>query len=41
VCPALPTGTHFLWHLLNAVVLFALLRTALLSSRPMSGVVRT
>jgi hypothetical protein len=40
VCPALPTGTHFLWHLLNAAVLFVLLRTALLS-RTLSGVVRT
>lgn len=22
VCPALPVGTHFLWHLLNALVLY-------------------
>jgi hypothetical protein len=29
VCAALPTGTHFLWHLLNGAVLFILLRTAL------------
>ncbi|MEO8039238.1 MAG: ceramidase domain-containing protein [Betaproteobacteria bacterium] len=24
VCPIFPTGTHFLWHLLNACVLYAL-----------------
>lgn len=29
VCPAFPLGTHFLWHLLNAVVLYLLLRAAL------------
>lgn len=27
LCAALPTGTHFLWHLLNAVVLYSLVRT--------------
>ena len=27
-------GTHFLWHLLNAVVLYLLLRAALLHGRP-------
>ncbi len=26
VCPAFPIGTHFLWHILNAVVLYRLLR---------------
>lgn len=26
ICPAFPTGTHFLWHTLNAGVLFLLLR---------------
>jgi Ceramidase len=30
VCPAFPLGTHFLWHLLNAVVLYLLLRAALI-----------
>ncbi len=25
VCPAFPTGTHFLWHILNATVLYLLL----------------
>jgi hypothetical protein len=29
VCPALPIGTHFIWHLLNAAVLFILLRAAI------------
>jgi hypothetical protein len=27
LCAALPIGTHFLWHLLNAVVLYSLTRT--------------
>jgi hypothetical protein len=29
VCGAFPLGTHFIWHLLNAVVLFVLLRAAI------------
>lgn len=29
VCAAFPLGTHFIWHLLNAVVLFILLQTAI------------
>jgi hypothetical protein len=29
VCPVFPLGTHFIWHLLNAVVLFILLQTAI------------
>jgi hypothetical protein len=28
-CEAFPLGTHFLWHLLNAAVLYILLRTAI------------
>jgi hypothetical protein len=28
-CASLPIGTHFLWHALNAIVLYLLLRTAL------------
>ncbi|MGA7613335.1 MAG: ceramidase domain-containing protein [Xanthobacteraceae bacterium] len=28
VCGTFPLGTHFIWHLLNAVVLFVLLRAA-------------
>jgi hypothetical protein len=26
LCPDWPAGTHFLWHLLNAVMLFAMIR---------------
>lgn len=29
VCPRLPFGTHFLWHMLNALVLFILLAAAI------------
>jgi hypothetical protein len=29
LCASLPLGTHFLWHLLNAAVLYGLLMTAL------------
>ena len=29
VCPAFPLGTHFIWHLLNAGVLYILLRAAI------------
>ena len=31
LCGALPLGTHWLWHLLNGLVLYLLLRAALLS----------
>lgn len=31
VCPAFPVGTHFLWHLLNAAVLYVLLHTAMMT----------
>ncbi len=34
VCQAFPLGTHFAWHLLNAVVLFALLHTAISVGAP-------
>jgi hypothetical protein len=30
VCQSVPYGTHFLWHVLNAAVLYLLLRTAIL-----------
>jgi hypothetical protein len=30
VCPAFPLGTHFLWHVLNAGVLYLMLRAAIL-----------
>jgi hypothetical protein len=29
MCPAFPLGTHFAWHILNAVVLYILLCTAM------------
>jgi hypothetical protein len=28
-CDAFPLGTHFVWHVLNAAVLYVLLRTAI------------
>ena len=31
ICAAFPLGAHFLWHLLNALVLWLLLRTAILA----------
>lgn len=31
ICGAFPLGTHFMWHLLNAAVLWLLLRTAILA----------
>ena len=33
LCPGFPLGTHFVWHILNAVVLYILLRTAI-AARP-------
>ena len=33
LCPAFPLGTHFAWHILNAVVLCVLLHTAM-AARP-------
>jgi hypothetical protein len=30
VCPAFPLGAHFLWHLLNAILLYLLMRAAIL-----------
>jgi hypothetical protein len=32
VCAGFPLGTHFLWHLLNACVLWLLLRAAMLAA---------
>ncbi|MGW4521196.1 hypothetical protein [Amycolatopsis sp. NPDC004378] len=34
VCDYVPVGTHFLWHLLNGVVLYLVSRTVLLRNRP-------
>ncbi len=36
-CDALPLGTHFLWHLLNAMLLYMLLRLALLAQPTARG----
>ena len=39
VCDTFPLGTHFLWHLLNATVLYVLLRTAINESlRPVGRI---
>jgi hypothetical protein len=34
VCDFVPVGTHFLWHLLNGLVLYLVSRTMLLKRRP-------
>jgi hypothetical protein len=34
VCDYVPVGTHFLWHLLNGVVLYLVSRTMVLKNRP-------
>jgi len=33
LCPQFPLGIHFVWHVLNAVVLYVLLRTAIAARR--------
>jgi Ceramidase len=33
-CDAFPLGTHFVWHMLNAAVLYVLLRTAIVEAKP-------
>ena len=33
ICDAFPLGTHFLWHVLNAVLLYVLLRGAMTPTR--------
>ncbi len=37
-CDANPLGTHFLWHLLNAVVLYTVTRAMILHGRPAATV---
>lgn len=37
LCPLLPSGTHWLWHILNAVVLAALVRVAARHRREPAG----
>jgi len=39
LCAAFPIGTHFLWHLLNATLLYILVRTAILHTAPMAETV--
>jgi hypothetical protein len=34
VCAYVPVGTHFLWHLLNGLVLYLVSRTLVLKNRP-------
>jgi hypothetical protein len=36
VCPKFPLGTHFIWHVLNALVLYLLLRAAIDQRAPSS-----
>lgn len=36
ICVLLPSGVHFLWHILNACVLWLLLRTAILAQSAQS-----
>jgi hypothetical protein len=36
-CDTFPLGTHFLWHLLNAAVLYVLLQTAITHGRVTAG----
>lgn len=35
LCPLWPWGTHFIWHLLNAIVLYLLVRALILSPGPL------
>src|SRR5882762_10635082 len=37
VCPVLPIGTHFLWNLLNATLLYVLVKAAILHGAPLPG----
>lgn len=39
VCDAFPLGTHFVWHILNAVVLYLLVHAAMMATRD-SGIPR-
>ncbi len=36
ICAAFPTGTHFIWHIINGCLLWLLLRTAILA-KPATG----
>jgi len=39
ICPILPIGSHFMWHLLNATLLYVLMRVAILHSASGQGFV--
>ncbi|MFP4312844.1 MAG: ceramidase domain-containing protein [Alphaproteobacteria bacterium] len=36
LCPALPIGTHFMWHILNGCVLYLTTRAFILNVKPIS-----
>jgi hypothetical protein len=38
ICTAIPVGTHFLWHLLNSVVLYLVMRGLIIESAARSSV---
>lgn len=38
ICPYVPLGTHFLWHVLNAVLLYIVSRAYLMNARPTRAV---
>jgi len=38
VCGGLPIGTHWAWHLLNAVTLYLVSRTAIIRWREISAI---
>jgi hypothetical protein len=40
ICMAFPLGTHFLWHILNAILLFLLVRVAILYAVPTGNYIR-
>jgi hypothetical protein len=40
ICGAFPIGTHFLWHLLNGVMLAWMIRVLVLQGRPSRGLAR-
>lgn len=40
ICPALPIGVHYLWHVLNAVVLFLTMRALLENTSGLNSAIR-
>jgi ceramidase len=39
ICPTLPIGTHYAWHILNATLLYLLLHVAIRHGRPVTRAV--